>query len=88
MRLQYKTGLQIQKIRELEQQARELNVAAVAKLKEADSLTKELKSVAGEQFIHDNIAYRYDHAAIGMGQVGNRDWLGIDNSVRILKESE
>jgi hypothetical protein len=53
-------------------------------LEDANRLAKDLKSRAGEQFVCHGTAYRFDHRAIGF-LPGNRDWLVLDNSVRVIQ---
>lgn len=56
---------------------------ALASLRTADELTRELKRSFGDRFVSCGKAYKFEHRAIGIGQ-GNRDWLVSDPSVSVI----
>lgn len=77
---------------ELQQRCVDLKDQIGDALKEADSLIQELTcryEVSRTQgFMCGGKYYKLNHAAIGFGFPGNRDWLETDERIKSLEEIE
>ena len=84
MALKYSIADQITKVNELQGEARTHFQEIRMCLGEADELTCQLEHKYGRNFVYQSNAYQLTRKAIGLGQVGNRDWLEINEKFVII----
>lgn len=83
--MKYHDKDQIRKVIELQNKSEKLNQQALALLKDADILIKELEKEVGLEFIYEDNILEIEYKAIGFGQVGNRNWLVRGRKIKIIK---
>jgi len=84
MALKYSVQDQIQKINELQNEAKIHFQKIRLCLGEADELTVQIEHEYGREFVFRTHAYKLTHKAICLGQVGNRDWLEVNEKLKII----
>jgi len=82
--LKYSVVDQISKINKLQNEAKIHFQEIRSCLGEADELTCQLEHKYGRDFVYRLQAFQLTHKAIGLGQIGNRDWLEINTKIKII----
>ena len=84
MALKYSVQDQISMIFKLQNDAK-LNFQKIGNcLDEADRLIEQMEHEYGREFVHQKLALKLIHKGIGLGHTGNRDWLEINNELKII----